>query len=168
MEVREVSPEEHAQVARLTLDAYLNPAEDEHRPPISEFEEHYGPQLENIQERAAKAVVLVAVEGDDILGAVTYVPGADNDYAEFSDQDAAGIRMLAVSPAAQRRGVGRALMQACIDRARQARKRLIVLHTTQWMMPAQTMYRKLGFHRAQDRDIVTSSQMHLMGYELPL
>ena len=161
-------PQEHAQVARLTLDAYLNPPEDEHRPPISEFEEHYGPQLENIGERAGKAVVLVAVEGADILGAVTYVPGADNDYAEFADEDAAGIRMLAVTPKAQRRGVGRALMEACIDRARQDRKRLIVLHTTQWMRPAQTMYRKLGFHRAQDRDIVASSQMHLMGYELPL
>ena len=47
--------------------------------------------------------ILVAVDGDGdgpderIVGAVTYVPGPDSPGAEFTDADAAGIRMLAVA-----------------------------------------------------------------------
>lgn len=168
MKIREIRPNEHRLVGELTLDAYLSPAHDELRAPINRFEQNYGPQLGNVADRAEKAVVLVADDEGAIVGAVTYIPDAGNEYAEFRDGDAAGIRMLAVAPSAQRHGVGLALMQACIERAKKARKHLIVLHTTQWMTPAQSMYRKLGFHRAQERDIKTSSQMQLMGYELPL
>ena len=58
--------------------------------------------------------------GRRVLGGVTYVPGPGSPFAEFTDPDAAGIRMLAVADDAQGRGVGEALGRACIDRARAA------------------------------------------------
>ena len=52
------------------------------------------------------------------LGCVTYVPGPASALAEMIEPGEAQIRMLAVAPAAQGRGAGTALAEACIERAR--------------------------------------------------
>jgi ribosomal protein S18 acetylase RimI-like enzyme len=75
--------------------------------------------------------------------------------------------MLAVAPDAQRRGVGRRLVQACIDRARAAKNARIVLHTNEAMAPAQALYRSLGFDRRPDRDLHADST-RLIAYVLEL
>ena len=81
-------------------------------------------ELRDVAGRSAGAEVLVAVDGGRrCSAAVTYVPGPASPAAEFTEPDAAGIRMLAVAPDAQRRGVGEALTRACVDRARASRAR---------------------------------------------
>ena len=113
----------------------------------------YAVELRDVAERAAAVAVLVAVDDDtgEILGNVTYVPGV-GPYAEFDDPDAAGIRMLAVDPEQQGRGVGRLLSEACIERARTAGRARIILHSTPWMPAAHHLYETLGFVRAPELD----------------
>ena len=63
--------------------------------------------------------MLVAVDDDGtLLGGVTFVPDGDSPLAEHDVDGASSIRMLAVAGTAQGRGVGEALVRACIDRAR--------------------------------------------------
>jgi ribosomal protein S18 acetylase RimI-like enzyme len=61
--------------------------------------------------------------------------------------------MLAVAPAAQRRGVGESLVRACIERARATGRRRIVLHTGDWMTTAHRLYERLGFERDPSLDV---------------
>ena len=76
--------------------------------------------------------------------------------------------MLAVDPAAQRRGVGRALTNALIDRARADGRQRIALLSLTSMTAAHAMYLGLGFRRALDRDWEVEPGMLLLGFELDL
>lgn len=155
--VRPVRPAEHDRVAELTLAAYGRLGVDVGS---------YQASLADVAGRAAEALVLVAVRGRRLVGAVTYVPDRDNGYAEFDDADAAGIRMLAVHPDAQGRGVGAALVGACIARAVAAGRRRVVLHSTAEMAVAQRLYRRLGFRRAPELDWRPQPNVALRGYVL--
>ncbi len=75
---------------------------------------------------------------------------------------------VARPPDAQRRGVGRRLVQECMDRATAAGKARIVLHTTEAMTAAQSLYGSLGFDRAPGRDLLVEPSMRLIAYVLEL
>jgi ribosomal protein S18 acetylase RimI-like enzyme len=62
------------------------------------------------------------------------------------------FRFLAVDPAARGRGVGQALLRACLERAQAAGKRRMALHTTGWMVTARAMYERAGFVREPEGD----------------
>jgi GNAT superfamily N-acetyltransferase len=89
------------------------------------------------------------VEDGQVLGTVTLylAPGS----MQWRPDDAM-FRLLAVDPAARGRGIGRALLQACLDRARAAGKRRLALHTTEWMATARGMYERAGFVREPEGD----------------
>jgi ribosomal protein S18 acetylase RimI-like enzyme len=157
--VRPVRVDEHERVARLTLAAY---------DALGVPRGRYRAALADVAGRAAHAPVLVGVRGTDVVGAVTYVPDRDNRYAEFDDPDAAGIRMLAVDPVAQRTGAGGALVAACVDRAAAAGRARIVLHTTDEMVAARRLYERMGFRRTPDRDWRPEPHIALLGYVLDL
>lgn len=159
--VREVRTEEFEALGRLTVEAYLTvfPAEEMG---------DYAAELADVADRAATAVVLVAVGSEgDLLGGVTYVPGL-GPYAEFEDADAAGIRMLAVAPNARGRGAGLALIRACLERARADARARVVLHSTNGMEAAQRLYVREGFRRAPERDWEPEPGLRLSGYTLEL
>jgi len=169
LSVRVAAVVEYPEVARLTVAAYEALVGPERL-----F--GYRDELEDVAGRAAAGTVLVAVDGADaVLGAVTYVPGPRTPLSEFDDDDACGIRMLAVDPARQGGGAGRALTVACIERAQADGRGRIVLHSTSAMEIARGMYERLGFERTPRRDVIVPSEdlageapLHLMAYELVL
>jgi GNAT superfamily N-acetyltransferase len=163
VEIRPVTADEHAALGRLTRDVYagLDGAVDD---------PDYFAELEDVAGRAAVALVLVAVDDNDgrLLGGATYVSGVDNPLAEFHDASGAGLRMLAVAPDAQGRGVGEALVRACMDRARADGRTRLLLHTTSWMPAAHRLYARLGFHRDPARDWSPIPEVPLIAYTLEL
>jgi ribosomal protein S18 acetylase RimI-like enzyme len=62
------------------------------------------------------------------------------------------VRLLAVTPTAQGQGIGRSLMEECLARARGQGAAAMILHTTDMMQAAMTLYTKLGFVRAPELD----------------
>lgn len=159
--IRPVLPGEFAALGGLTVAAYR-------AVPGGATTAGYEDTLRDVAARAAAAQVLAAVAADGtLLGGVTYVPEPGR-YAEFEGDNEAGIRMLAVAPAAQGRGVGRRLVAECIRRAETAGRARIVLHTTAAMTAAQSLYASLGFERTPGRDLVVGPSMRLLAYVLPL
>jgi len=159
--VRPVLPAEYHALGDLVVAAYRSVPGEDHISPS------YEQTLRDVGARARDAVVLVAVDDNDgLLGGVTYVPG-EGPFAEVEREGDAGIRMLAVSPAAHRRGVGRRLVEACIARARADGRRRIVLHTAASMTAAQALYLRLGFVRAEHLDALVPAA-NLMAYTLDL
>lgn len=134
-----------------------------------EGDDGYVPELRDVARRVREAVVLAALDEADgtPLGCVTYVPGRDNAWAEHLRDGEASIRMLAVDPAAQGRGVGTALVEACVARARSDRRRAVFLHSLPVMAGAQRIYERLGFRRVPERDWVLPDCL-LMGFVLDL
>jgi GNAT superfamily N-acetyltransferase len=158
--IRPIHPEEHRTLGELTVEAY--------RALEGAQLGSYADELADVSTRARSAHILVAVEDGAVLGGVTFVPGPDNPYAEQLREGEVGIRMLAVAPSAQGRGVGRALSVACIDRARDRRARQVALHSTPWMKAAHQLYESLGFVRAPDRDLQVSPDVLLLSFVLGL
>lgn len=161
MTVRPVRPEEHDALAALTLSAYRTLLGHD-------MDGGYAAELADVAGRAAVADVLVAVDDQGRLeGGITYVPGP-GPMAWFDHPDEAGMRMLAVDPAAQRRGVGARLIAACVERAMAAGKARLLLHTTVPMTVAHRLYQRAGFHRDSDRDQVLDEGLLLLAYVLHL
>ncbi|MGN6246470.1 MAG: GNAT family N-acetyltransferase [Motilibacteraceae bacterium] len=158
--VREVRPDELDAVGEITVAAYVT---DGHMP----ADAGYVHELRAADRRAAHATVLVAATPDGLLGAVTYAEHG-SEYAELAGPDEAEIRMLAVDPAARGRGAGRALVVACVDRARAACCTAMVLSTQPSMTTAHRIYESLGFVRTPDRDWFPVPEVELLAYRLEL
>lgn len=76
--------------------------------------------------------------------------------------------MLAVAPEAMGGGVGRALVQAVVDRARERRRERVVLCVNETSETPQRLYRSLGFERCPDRDWSPAPSVHLLAYAMEL
>ena len=161
MQIRLARPAEFEDLAELTVSAFEGIAG-------SGDLGDYADTLRDVADRAARAVVLVAVDDTGLLGGVTYVPDPANPYAEDLRRGDVGIRMLAVAPAAQGRGVGRALTRACVERARAQGAARVSLHSTPWMTVAHRLYGSMGFVRTPERDVDVSSDLRLMAFVLDL
>ncbi len=115
-------------------------------------EESYLPVLADTASRAEDGEVLVALDdAGNVLGSVTFA-APPSPLAELSREDEAEFRMLGVSPTARGRGVGTALVQACLDRARELGKAGIVISTEPDMHRAHRIYERFGFVRDPQRD----------------
>jgi ribosomal protein S18 acetylase RimI-like enzyme len=160
VEIREAAPEDYVAAGDVAVAAY------------EEFYEanlgYYADRLRDVASRAKDAAVLVAVERGEIIGTVTYVPDGTSSYAEGIVEGEAGIRMLSVAPSHKRRGIGRALSVACIERARSEGKVRLVLHADRIQEAAQALYRSLGFHRRPERDFRPDDETFLVCYVLDL
>jgi GNAT superfamily N-acetyltransferase len=98
---------------------------------------------------ASTAEVIVAEEAGRLVGGVAYVPVSAS-KAPYFDSNWPVIRMLVVDPAARGRGIGRALTEECIARARRDHASVIALHTTPIMTVALPMYLRMGFELVRD------------------
>ncbi|MER5223375.1 GNAT family N-acetyltransferase [Streptomyces flaveus] len=164
--IRQAMPDEYETLGEITAQAYLGDG-------LLDFGESdwYLGELRDVAKRAAAADVLIAVEHDRVLGGVTFVPSG-GPMADISGPDEAEIRMLAVAPEARGRGVGEALVRACVDQARATPGCVrIVLSTQRAMHSAHRIYERLGFTRTPERDwnpIPHLNDISLLAYELEL
>ena len=159
--VREARRNEYERIGVITVEAYRG---------VGETEEAYNPELRDVATRAALVPVLVAVEEgtDRVLGNVTYVPGPGPYYEGAFGDDAAAFRMLAVAAEAQGLGAGRALVAACIERARQAGRSSIGIYTRPFMHAAHRLYGSFGFRHAPELDWEFEPGEWLHAYRLEL
>ena len=101
-------------------------------------------RIANLSALADVGEIVVATLNDRIVGAVAYVgPGAAK--AEFFRAEWPIMRMLVVAPEARGYGIGRALAQECLCRAKRDGASVFALHTSELMQVALPMYKRMGF-----------------------
>ena len=93
--------------------------------------------------------IVVAELEERIVGAVAYIPPGCPKAPCF-DRSWPIIRMLVVDPACRGCGAGRALTEACMERARRDGSRVIALRTSPIMTVALPMYIRMGFRLLRD------------------
>jgi len=156
IEIREARPEEYGETGVVTANAY--------REFFSETDPHsYLEEIADVAGRAPRTTILVALEGDRIVGSATLeLDGRTSEDVGRLAPDEAHIRMLGVDPEMRRAGVGKQLMAACEARARAVGRTRMTLHTTTLMRAAREMYTSLGYRRSEDR--VYPDGFVLLGY----
>jgi ribosomal protein S18 acetylase RimI-like enzyme len=158
--IRLALPEEYDLVGDLTVDAYLKDG-------LISPESSYVSILRDAADRAVEAELLVAELAGEVVGSVSYCP-PDSPYAEIAAPHEAEFRMLAVVAAARSKGVGAALVQACIDRARESGFTGLRMSTQGNMAAAQRVYSRIGFERTPDHDWSPVPGVDLITYALTL
>jgi ribosomal protein S18 acetylase RimI-like enzyme len=165
--IRPARPDEHAALGRLLVDAYQRlPGM-----PDARAQPAYYAILADVAARARNPAITVfaAVAGDALVGSVDFIADLAhyNSGADLAalDEDAAGLRLLAVDPAHRGAGLGRALTERCLDEARARGKSAVVLHTTRAMATAWRMYERLGFRRCEEIDF-QQGELAVYGFKL--
>ena len=158
-QIRQALPREYAAIGELTVGAYQGDGYLGADPDTG-----YATVLRDVASRVEHGEVLAAVDASgEVLGSLTIVrPGSR--YAEVSQDGELEFRMLAVSAAARRRGVGEALTRAVLDRARALRLGRVVLCSLYLMTPAHRLYERLGFTRLEARDWEPEPGIRLLAY----
>ena len=146
-------------MAEIRLRDYQNSdAENLNRIAVSafdQFRDHYDDWpamlagLSKTSALGASGEVIIAELQHKPAGAVAYF-GPNSQKAAFFDQRWPIIRMLVVDPAFRGKGIGQALSDACIARARRDGSPIVALHTSPIMSVALPMYLKMGFVKAHD------------------
>lgn len=99
------------------------------------------PEIEHISRayRGDRTIYYVLDEGGRVLGGagIGPLPEADPGICE--------LRKMYVQPAGRNRGLGRALMERCLDAARRLGYRKVYLETLQTMHQARALYTRHGF-----------------------
>lgn len=95
----------------------------------------------------SSAVPIICAVNGEIAGAVFLVPKGNE--TPFFSAEWAHIRMLGVLPQYRGLGIAHALMQKCIDHARDLGEATIALHTSGFQK-AWPIYERLGFQKIKD------------------
>jgi ribosomal protein S18 acetylase RimI-like enzyme len=141
--VRRARPEDLAAVGEVTVAAYAEF--------VAGPDDHYVALLRDAARRHREAELWVAEADGKVLGTVTLaLPGSP--WREIAADDEGEFRMLAVSPAARRRGVGNALTELVLDRFRGLGFGSVVLSSLAQMTDAHRIYERHGFGRIPERD----------------
>ena len=112
----------------------------------------YVAELGDTLTRSAGAEIWVATDPDRrVLGSVTWCP-AGSTWREIAHDDEGEFRMLAVAHDARGRGVGEALVRACLEAARKAGLAGVAISTMDGMTDAHRLYERLGFTRVPEAD----------------
>lgn len=162
MDIRRITPDEHEELARITVEAYRRVDTGDR----SFLSDAYEQELRDVGGRAAVAEVLVAVDDSRLLGGLTYIPPGPHPLSEHREPELASIRMLAVAADAQGCGVGQALTEAAMGRARAAGAPGMILHSTSVMTTAHRLYERLGWVRDPSLDWEPEPGVDLWGFRI--
>lgn len=159
LSIRPARDDELDRVAALLVDAYAEYAARMSPDAWASFAQDIG----NVRGRMMEADVVVAERDGQLVGSVTLFTRHRGVRG-----GTVGVRLLAVSPDARGTGVGRALMEHAIKRARAEQQQRVVLSTAQEMESARDLYEKLGFRREPALDHEPAPGVRLLGYALEL
>lgn len=154
LSVRDARPADHPAVRGVLLAAYQEYASV--LPPAA-FD-RYLADLLDLDARGRTGRLLVAERDRRVKGTVTFYDDAAAEGVGWPS-GWAGLRALGVDPAARRLGIGHALMQACLERARAAGAAVLCLHTAEFMTAAVAMYLGMGFRRVPSFDFDAASHL---------
>lgn len=154
--VRAAGRDEYAAIADLLLRANLG-----YRTvvPAAIFEA-YMRELSLLTQSWADKDFLVAESDGKLVGAVAFYREASAVGVNLP-QEWAGLRALAVDPAARGRGIGRHLTEACVLRAWRIGRAAICLHNAALQGAARKLYLSMGFARCPQYDIDRSDLLDL-------
>lgn len=142
---RRAVPTDFPEVRRITRGAYL-------RAGHFAADHPYMSVLQDVEHRAEHAQVWVAETAGQAVAAVT-LTFAGQPYSEIAQDGELEFRMLAVDPARQGGGVGRAVVREIVEHARSLPDiEAISITSTTFMKRAHSLYQSLGFRRAPERD----------------
>ena len=163
--VRDARDDERDAVAELTLRAFAEYATIMAPPAWAALEG----ALRAALERGERAERMVAEREGRLVGSVMLFPPASRAYGGLAAPPPwPELRLLAVAPEARGHGVGQALVEECVRRARRAGAPELGLHTSRSMRSAMRMYERMGFVRAPEYDFRPEGAELVEAYRLPL
>ena len=166
LRIRNARPSDRKAIEAITLAAY-----QQYAALMPELWESYRQNILATLDAAQPDAQIVAEEDGRIVGSVLLYP-AGTVFARPGGGSATlvspEVRLLAVDPEARGKGVGAALMQACVARARESGTSSLTLHTTEIMQAAMRLYERMGFVRAPELDFEPAPGVVVKGYRLDL
>jgi len=112
---------------------------------------------------------IVAERNGKLMGSVLLYPPAADAYGDLTERAHwPEVRLLSVAPEARGQGIGRALLEECVRRARQSGASLLGLHTSESMKVALKLYERMGFVRAPEYDFQPEGAELVQAFLLPL
>ena len=155
--IRLAREDELDKVAELIVEAYAEYAAQMSPDAWSSF----AVDIANVRGRVTDADILVAERDGVLIGTVSQ-------YGQWrgAQEGTSSVRLLAVPPAERGGGVGRALMEHAIERARQAGKRRVALTTMEEMEFMRELAMKLGFEREPVLDHEPAPGVRARGWAL--
>ena len=157
--VRRATPDDLAAAARISVEAYLGAGQLDDGP-----DGFYGTVLADTGSRESDALLLVAVQQEQVVGTVTICPPA-SPFREIGRDGEVEFRFLAVAPDAWGYGVGNALVAACEDHARSTGSNRLVICVRDINAAAMTLYERHGFQRLPERDWHPVPEVALLAFE---
>ena len=162
--LRDARMDEREAMRAVTLAAYEEYAKIIPAP----FWEGYRKNILEAVEEEGLAQHVVAEYAGKIVGSVLLYPPAQSAYGDSVEKGEAvpEMRLLAVDPAMRGHGIGNALTQECIERARRMGAPALGLHTADIMQTAMQMYERMGFVRVPELDFHPTENTTIKGYRL--
>ena len=136
--VLDFSPQDSDELAKLAVSAF------EQYKDIYDDWDVFISRIAAMPSLVESSEIIVAKIDSEIVGAVAYV-APHKPKAEFFEPEWAVVRMLVVAPEARGQGIGKALTEECIKRAKRDDAKTVALHTSQIMQTALAMYLRIGF-----------------------
>ncbi|WP_431242414.1 GNAT family N-acetyltransferase [Flavobacterium sp. P21] len=165
--IRNADPSEFEEIGKLLIRVYSAlegfPKQDE--------QPNYYKMLANIGNftQYPETELLVALDENTIIGAVVYF----NDMQYYGsggiatqEKNSAGFRLLGVDANARGKGIGKLLTLECIKKAKESKRKQVIIHSTLAMKTAWGMYENIGFKRDEILDFM-QGELPVFGFRFP-
>lgn len=146
------------QIKELTLLAYMQFKDILTEENATQWQDYLGNE-KTYAELIKTAFSFVCEANNKIIGSAFIIPQG-NPYKWF-DANCSYIRLLAVHPAFEGKGIGRTLTQLCIDKAKEIGENTIALHTSEFQNAARHIYENMGFVKLKDLDLMFGKKYYL-------
>lgn len=96
----------------------------------------------------SKSVCYVCETGQDIVGMAFFI--SNGNPTDIFQSDWSYVRMVGVHTDFGGKGIGKTLMQKCVEQARETGEKMIALHTSEFMDAARHIYENMGFRQVRE------------------